>query len=152
MFVVDTNVLLYAADADSEFHESCRCLLDDARRQPTPWFLTWNICYEFLRVSTHPRVYARPWSAPGALEFIDVLLSSPAASLLTATPRHPAVLRQCLEELPEVRGNLIHDLHTAVLMREHGVGRIVTRDSDFHRFAFLEVIDPLRLERGRTTR
>lgn len=152
MFVVDTNVLLYAADADSEFHEPCRRLLDDARRQATPWFLTWNICYEFLRVSTHPRVYARPWSAPGALAFIDVLLSSPAASLLTATPRHAAVLRQCLEELPEARGNLIHDLHTAVLMREHGVGRIVTRDSDFHRFGFLEVIDPLRLERDRTIR
>jgi predicted nucleic acid-binding protein len=30
-------------------------------------------------------------------------------------------------------------------MREHGVGRIVTRDRDFHRFAFLEVVDPLRM-------
>jgi predicted nucleic acid-binding protein len=29
-------------------------------------------------------------------------------------------------------------------MREHGVSRIVTRDMDFHRFPFLEVIDPVR--------
>jgi predicted nucleic acid-binding protein len=28
-------------------------------------------------------------------------------------------------------------------MREHGVRRICTRDADFSRFPFLEVIDPL---------
>jgi predicted nucleic acid-binding protein len=54
------------------------------------------------------------------------------------------VLQQTLGELPDLRGNVMHDLHTAVLMREHGVSRIVTRDTDFHRFPFLSVIDPLR--------
>lgn len=144
MFVVDTNVLLYAADQDSEFHAPCRRLIEDARAQPAPWFLTWNICYEFLRISTHPRVYAKPWPASRARQFIDAMLTSPGVTVLTATQRHAAVLRQCLDELPEARGNLMHDLHTAVLMREHGVSRIVTRDADFHRFAFLDVVDPLR--------
>jgi predicted nucleic acid-binding protein len=32
---------------------------------------------------------------------------------------------------------------TAVLMREHGIQRIITRDSDFHRFSFVQVVDPL---------
>jgi len=27
-------------------------------------------------------------------------------------------------------------------MREHGIRRIYTRDTDFHRFPFLEPIDP----------
>jgi len=31
-------------------------------------------------------------------------------------------------------------------MREHGVKRICTRDSDFHRFPFLEAIDPMVAE------
>jgi predicted nucleic acid-binding protein len=35
------------------------------------------------------------------------------------------------------------DARTAILMREHGIRRICTRDTDFHRFPFLEVIDPL---------
>jgi predicted nucleic acid-binding protein len=30
----------------------------------------------------------------------------------------------------------MHDAHTAVLMREHGIRTIFTRDSDFHRFPF----------------
>ena len=63
--------------------------------------------------------------------------------MLTATPRHAAVLAQTLSELPELCGNLVHDLHTAVLMREHGVSRICTRDADFRRFPFLTVVDPL---------
>ena len=31
----------------------------------------------------------------------------------------------------------------AILMREHGIRRVTTRDTDFHRFSFLEAIDPL---------
>ena len=29
-------------------------------------------------------------------------------------------------------------------MREHGIRSIMTRDTDFHRFKFLEVFDPLQ--------
>jgi uncharacterized protein len=144
VFVVDTNVLLYAADTSSEFHAPCRRLLETARAGAAPWFLTWGIGYEFLRVATHPRVFARPWSPAAAHGFLDALLRSPSARMLTPTDGHAAVLAACLTEVPEVRGNLVHDLHTAVLMREHGISRIVTRDRDFNRFPFLAVIDPMR--------
>ena len=144
MFVIDTNVLLYAADTSSEFHAPCRALLDDARTGVSPWFLTWGIAYEFLRVTTHPRVYARPWAVTEAHAFLDALLRSPSARVLNPTTRHAEVLAGCLADVPDARGNLVHDLHTAVLMREHGISRIVTRDRDFHRFPFLTVIDPLR--------
>lgn len=148
MFVIDTNVLLYAADARSEFHAPCRDLLEEARSGAAPWFFTWGIVYEFLRVATHPRVYARPWSAGEAHGFLDAAMNAPSARLLTPSERHADVLAQCLAELPETRGNLVHDLHTAVLMREHGISRIVTRDRGFHQFRFLTVVDPLRAVRG----
>lgn len=144
MFVVDTNILLYAADQDAEAHRICRQQVEEWRRQPAPWFLTWGICYEFLRVSTHPRVFRKPWSAGTAWAFIEALIVTPGLTMLTATTRHATVLQQTLHELPDLRGNVMHDLHTAVLMREHGISRIVTRDTDFIRFPFLSVIDPLR--------
>ena len=144
MFVIDTNVLLYSVDADSEFHLPCRELIEKVRGQAVPWYLTWGICYEFLRVATHPRVYRNPWTSQAAWGFIQTLLACPGLSVLTPTRQHAAVLSQCLDELPEVRGNLVHDLRIATLMREHGITRIVTRDSDFHRFRFIEVVDPLR--------
>ena len=53
------------------------------------------------------------------------------------------VAGQVLAELPHIAGNILHDAHTAILMREHGVRQVCTRDTDFHRFPFVEVVDPL---------
>ena len=60
MMVFDTNVLVYAAREDAEFHAPCRQRLAQARAGSSPVFLTWSICYEFLRVITHPRIYSSP--------------------------------------------------------------------------------------------
>ena len=144
MQVFDTNVLIYAVDDDSEFQGPCRELLERSRRDPSPSFLTWNICYEFIRISTHLALPRMHWSSNEAWRFLEQLLESPGFSMLTPTHRHAVVLTQTLSELPDIRGNTVHDLHTAALMREHGVSRICTRDTDFHRFPFLTVIDPLR--------
>lgn len=144
MFLVDTNVLLYAADRDSDAHDVCRSLLEQWRGQASPWYVTWGICYEFMRVSTHPRVYRKPWTTGEAWAFLVAIMAAPGLTILTPTERHADVLAQTLDELPDVCGNLVHDLHTAVLMREHGISRVYTRDTDFHRFPFLDVTDPLR--------
>jgi hypothetical protein len=143
VFVVDTNVLVFAADQDAPAHKRCRELIDDWRRQSSAWYLTWPIIYEFLRVSTHPRVFRKPWPVQRAWQFVEALLASPALGVLVPTSRHAAVAAEVLAELPFVAGNLMHDTHTAVLMREHGIRRVYTRDADFHRFPFLETIDPL---------
>ena len=95
---------------------------------------------------THRRVFARPLSADSAWGFVQSLLASPSPQLLTETPRHADIVAQTLAEVPLLSGNLLHDAHTAVLMREHGVRRIYTRDTDFHRLPFLEVVDPLERE------
>ncbi len=143
MLVVDTNVLVYAADADSPFHAACRDWLERQRVRADAWYTTWAILYEFLRVSTHPRVMRRPWSAKAAWDFIAALHASPGLGVLVPTQRHPEIAAQVIAELPHLAGNLFHDAHTAVLMREHGIRRIVTRDTDFHRFPFVETVDPL---------
>lgn len=145
MLVVDTNVLVYAADADSPYHAACRQWLERQRTRADAWYTTWAIVYEFLRVTTHPRVMRRPWSAPAAWNFVAALLASPGLAVLVATERHADVAGQLIAELPHLAGNLLHDAHTAILMREHGVRRICTRDTDFHRFSFLEIVDPLQL-------
>ena len=144
MLVFDTNVLCYAIDPGAEPHESCRRMLNEARTGPSPSYLTWNVCYEFMRVSTHPRVLPVPWRIEEAQAFLKILLDSPAISVLRPTERHQTILAQTIEEFPDTRGNFVYNMHTVVLMREHGVSRICTRDAGFHRFPFLTVVDPLR--------
>lgn len=145
MFVVDTNVLVYAADESSPHHAHCLEKLEGWRAQADAWFVTWGILYEFLRVTTHPKVMRRPWTAPHAWRFVSAVLGSPGLGLLVPTERHSAVAARVIAETPHLAGNLVHDAHTAILMREHGVRRIYTRDTDFHSFPFLEPVDPLTL-------
>jgi uncharacterized protein len=144
VLVVDTNILVYAADEDSPFHAACRDWLENRRRSPDAWYTTWTVLYEFLRVTTHPRVMRRPWNLAGAWQFVAALLASPGLGILVPTRRHAEVAGQVIAEVPHLAGNLIHDAHTAILMREHGIRQICTRDTDFHRFPFIEVIDPLQ--------
>jgi uncharacterized protein len=144
MFVVDTNILVYGANRDAPEHARSRELIESWRRQAPPWYLTWKIIYEFLRVTTHPRIMPQPWSLERAWNFMEAMLSSPSLTVLTETDRHEVIAGEVFAKLGRIlSGNLIHDTHTAIIMREYGIRRIYTRDTDFHRFAFLEVIDPL---------
>ena len=147
MFVVDTNVLVHAADDDSRFQAPCRRLLEESRAGAGAWYVTWGICYEFLRVTTHPRVLRNPWSIREAWGFLDALLASPSAGVLAPTDRHREVAAEVMAGNPHLAGNILHDAHTAVLMREHGVRVIYTRDTDFHRFGFVEPVDPAAVRR-----
>ncbi len=147
MFVVDTNILLYAADEDAPEHRPCREFLLACRRGPDPWYVTWGIIYEFLRVATHPRVFPHAWSMKEAWMFLNALWASPACSFLQETERHAQTAQSVLTDLPNLSGNMVCDAHIAILMKEHGVKRIYTRDTDFHRFPFLEVVDPLQAGR-----
>ena len=145
MFLVDTNVLVYAADRSAPEHVRCHQLLAQWRRDPLPWYITWPIAYEFLRVSTHPRVFRTPMTLADAWAFVRAVLASPSLSVLVPGTRHAEVADQTFKDIPSLRGNLLHDAHTAILMREHGIRTIVTRDTDFHRFPFLDPVDPLTM-------
>ena len=142
MFVVDTNIFVYAADGDSPFHLCCRGKIEEWRRLPTPWYSTWGVMYEFLRVITHPRIFHKPWTAPKAWDFVEAILAAPTFGLLVPSERHAEVAAGVVRKSTNLHGNLIYDAQIAILMREHGIKRIYTRDTDFHRFSFLEPIDP----------
>ena len=143
--VIDTNILLYAANSGVEEHRAARDFLLDAGSSADRWYLTEGIAYEFLRVATHAKVFPRPLSWAQAREFLDPFLSSDHFGVLTATDRHWTLLSELLPKLTRPTGNLFFDIRTAVLMREHGVRVIYTTDSDFLQFPDLRVVNPLRV-------
>jgi predicted nucleic acid-binding protein len=119
-------------------------VLESWRNPRSARYGTWSILYEFLRVTTHSRVLKSPWTASQAWQFVNAIITAPALGVLVETDRHAAVAQEVLNDVPQLQGNLLHDTHTAVLMKEHGIRQIYTRDMDFHRFPYLEVIDPLK--------
>jgi predicted nucleic acid-binding protein len=143
MFALDTNILVYSADEDSPFSETCFQALEKWRSQSSPWYVTWSICLEFMSVVTNRRVLRTPWTANQAWMFIEGLRRSPAFRILVPTDRYAHALHDVIEALPFFSGKDMHDVGIAALMHEHGVRTIYTRDMGFHRFPFLEVIDPI---------
>ena len=126
----------------SDFHEASQRTLERARLDPSPAYLTWSVCYEFLRTATHPRLLEAPLSPRLASDNNEEMLPPPAVRLLVATERHMDILARTIEEFPDTRANGMHDLHTVVLMPEHGISRICTLDSGFRRYPFLTVVEP----------
>jgi len=47
-------------------------------------------------------------------------------------------------KLGALSGNFFFDVHTAALMREHGIRRIASADTDFAKFSGFEVANPSR--------
>jgi len=139
MFLIDTNILLHAVNCESNEFERTAAFLRTLPGQSEWWALSWNVIYEFLRVSTHPRVFANPLTTKQAAHFIQSLREAPNHLLLSETAFHAEVFHNALHEAPRLSGNILHDFHTAVLMREHGISEIVTFDRDFRTFPWLSI-------------
>jgi uncharacterized protein len=145
--VIDTNILLYAANRGCPEHEFCRDYLRGIVEIGDTCFVPENVIYEFLRVATHPRVFPHSLRASEAVSFLDALLSVRNFRVLGATERHWSSLRSLVTELGEPSGNFFFDVHTAALMREHGIRRIASADNDFVKFSGLEIVNPVRRDR-----
>jgi toxin-antitoxin system PIN domain toxin len=142
--VLDTNLLLYAANRGAPEHGAAREFLLAAGHSVDQWYLTDGILYEFLRVATHPRVFGQPLTWQEALAFLRPFSDNPRFRFLTAGEQHFALLEEVLAGLQHPAGNLFFDVRTVVLMREHGVRSIYTTDTDYLQFRDIKVTNPLR--------
>ncbi len=142
--VIDTNLLLYGANSDAPEYAAARTFLSEVGRTRDSWYVTDGIFYEFLRVATHPRVFPRPLVWREALDFLQPFVEAENVQILRADLAHWPLLAEVLAPLTHPSGNLFFDVRTVVLMREHGVRRIYTTDTDFLQFADIEVVNPLR--------
>ena len=143
MFVVDSNILIYAANRNAPEFDICNAALEKWRRQSGRWHLTWSVCFEFMRAVTHRATLERPWSLAEAWSFLDNLRQSPGLRILAPTENFAAAFAETITTARYLSGSDVHDAGIAAVMKEHGVRTIYTHDRGFHRFPFLEVIDPI---------
>ena len=141
--VIDTNILLYAANRSSRHHHAARKFLERAAVSADSWYLSDGIIYEFFRVATHPRVFDKPLRWEQAFNFLRPLIESSNFHLLGVADHHWALLEQVLAKLNYPVGNLFFDIKTVVLMQQHGIREIYTADTDFLQFDEVDVVNPL---------
>lgn len=95
----------------------------------------------FVRVVTHPRVFAPPEPLDSALAFADALRRAPNAVQVAPGERHWSIFERLCREA-DVRGNLVPDAYLAALAIESGCEWITT-DRDYARFTGLRWRHPL---------
>ena len=139
--LVDANVLLFAVDATSRFHEAAGSWLTDRLNGPRRVGLPWQSLTAFLRISTHPRASERPLTPEEAWSYVDDWLGAGASWIPLPAARHAEILRGLVTAYG-LTGNLISDAHLAALAIEHGL-TICSADTDFARFTEVRWEDPL---------
>ncbi len=142
MKLVDLNVLLYAINRDSAHHEAARPWWESALSGEEPIGLAWTVILGFLRLATHPQVFAQPLDPVDAFARIDAWLANPNVRIVHEGDDHWRLLRDLLGRTGTA-GNLTTDAHLASLAIAHGA-TLVSCDSDFARFAALRWENPLR--------
>jgi len=140
-FSCDVNVLLYASDAASPVHAPARRFVERSSAGGDLWCLAWPTVMSYLRIATHPRIFAAPLTPAEALGNVEALAGLTHVRVLSEEPGFLDVYRKVTGGFP-VRGNLVPDAHLAGLLKQHGVRTLYTRDGDFRKFDFLDVRDP----------
>jgi len=138
--IVDSNVLVYALDADAPQHAASRALLEAARDAVATLYVTSQIICEFYSIVTNARRVAKPRSSADAMSAVTsllaflVVLPVPAAAvdgLLSLLHRHP------------VMGGDVFDLQIVATMKANSIDRIYTFNTeDFVAFSELSVLTP----------
>jgi hypothetical protein len=139
--IVDTNVLVYALDADAPQHAAARALLEAARADaPATLFVTSQILCEFYSIVTNPRRVPKPRTAAEAMAAISSLL---AFLHVLPVPAHAVDgLLDLLRRHPVIGGD-VFDLHIVATMQANGVERIYTFNTDdFAVFPELSIATP----------
>ena len=142
MIVPDVNVLLYAhVDAFLE-HDRARTWWEETLSAGRPVGLAPVVVFGFIRIATSRRVLTRPFSVQQAQAVVESWLAQPGVQMLDSGREH---LGRTLEVLTGVgtAAALTTDAQIAAHAFIEGAA-VATHDTDFGRFADLDVVDPVR--------
>ena len=140
-FAIDVNVLLYASNRQSDRHAPARAFLEEVAQAGEVFYLAWPTVIGYLRIATHPSVFAAPLTPREAMANVESLLALSHARTLGEGEEFWTSYKAATRGLA-LRGNLVPDAHLAAILLENGVRTLYTNDADFVRFPFLEVRDP----------
>ena len=122
-------------------HQRAVALLDELALGPEIVHLFWPTILAYLRIATHPAVFARPLSEADARANVDALLALPHVQVSGESDGFWHRYAEVADDVSPT-GNLVPDAHLVALMLENGVRTIWTRDRDYRKFRGITVRDP----------
>ena len=142
MIVPDANLLLYATDSTSPFHDAARQWWTSCLNGDVPVGLCHPVVFAFVRISTHPRAFERPLSLSRVTRIVDSWLDRQVTRMLYPGPQHVGNVMGLLAATGSSGGNLVTDAQVAEIAIAHRA-EVHTADHDFRRFPGLKYRFPL---------
>lgn len=141
MILVDANLLLYAYDTSSPDHAGARAWLEVALNGEERVGIGLQVLLAFMRIATHPGVFARPLAPADAIAIVSSWLGRPQVAMASPGDRHWEILTE-VSASGQARGARLMDAHLAALAIEHGA-TLATTDRGFARFPGLRFRNPI---------
>lgn len=142
MIIPDANLLLYAYDESSPFHERAKAWCEGVMSGPSPLSLLPSVVFGFVRIATHPRVFKDPLSVSEAADHVRSWLARRHVQLHEMLPEDVACALGLLEAAGTA-GNLTTDTQIAAVALRLDA-EVHTADLDFGRFPKVRCLNPLR--------
>lgn len=137
----DVNVLVYATDRGSPFHDRAKELVERFLAGPGLVYLLWPVALGYLRIVTHPSLLDAPLAPDVAVANIEQFVSQSHVRLVGERDGFWSAYRRVVDVV-RPRGNLVPDAHLVALMQQNGISTIWTHDRDFRKFEGITVRDP----------
>jgi uncharacterized protein len=142
MIAIDTNLLVYAHRAESEFHEDAFEFLRSVAEGVHPWAIPVACLHEFLSIVTNAKIFKPASSYEQAIGQVDAWLASPHVQIIHSGHSHWRVLAEITRKA-KVSGGMFHDARIAAICIENAVDIFYSADRDFGRFKDLKCVNPL---------
>ena len=147
MFSIDTNILVYAHNTDSEYNERATAFLEKVlnERDEEGNFtvcLTAQVLMEFMNVITRQNL-EKPLSLQEAIQVTNDYLDTG----IKVINQRETQIRTFLDLLSSVTTRKkVFDIAIVATLKDHGISGIYTLNvADFKEFDFLEVVNPLEI-------
>lgn len=140
---LDTNVLVYAANADCAEHARARAVVDRMLAEPSAWLVSDQVLWEFYVALRNPRILSKPCGAVKAADMVEFIRSRSGVAHVTYEPDNFSRVLASLRQ-PSFPYQRTHDTVLAVTLRHHGVETFYTRNTrDFADAGFRRLVNPI---------
>jgi uncharacterized protein len=142
VIIPDSNLLLYAYNENSPYHEGAKSWWESCLRGSIPVGLTIPAVLAFLRISTSTSALPEPFTLDEAEQTIQDWLDVSVTRVLTPLQAHIEDVIKLLKIAGSAGGNLTTDAQIAAIAMAHKA-TVHTADRDFMRFRGLDCYFPL---------
>lgn len=141
MILPDVNLMVYSHHAQSDRHDDYRKWWKSTVEADVPFGMADVVLSGFIRIVTHPKIFATPLMPAAAMDAVDLIREQPNYVPVHPGDRHWSLFDDLCRRT-SARGNHVPDAFLAALAIESG-SEFVTADRGFARYPGLRWRHPL---------